>query len=148
MNSSSKNVEQEREEAREIVRWLEPMLQELQVEYAPLDWHGSGVLAPLAVNGVEVDDLARVPLLKESVLDSIRRGMMVHIALAHLGLTRGNHIIHFTPALPEPGTTATWVIHIDDSPGVAVAECLREGRRGWELYAIENIHEEEGEEEA
>jgi len=143
--SYSRNFEQEREEAHDILRWLEPMLRELQVEYEPIDWQHSGVLATIRVNGVEVDTVAGIPCYKDSVLNRIRGAVMTDIALKHLGLTRGNHLISQTPVLPEPGTAATWVIHIDSSQGVPVAEYIREGRRVWERYPLENIHREEGE---
>ena len=143
--SYSKPFEQEREEARDILRWLEPLLHELQVDYEPIDWHHSGVLATIRVNGVEVDTVAGIPCYQDSILNSVRGAVMTDIALQHLGLTCGNHLISQTPVLPEPGTTATWVIHIDGSQGVPVAEYLRGGRRVWERSPFENIRQEEGE---
>jgi hypothetical protein len=134
-----RNVAEEQREACQKARQVTAICEQLHIKLDPIDWQNEGMRARVTVNTLDVSDLVD---LGQRDSDSILRSMQIKL-LEQAALTS----IHAQPkskALvwtlidvlqPQP-FLSLWIITLETSERIAIAEYIRDGQRVYEPYTL------------
>ncbi len=92
-----RNFEQEIRQAGPKAEQIAAMLSKLGIDFEPIDWQRSGLLALVVSNGIQIGDLISLEADPDRLLEQIRSAYVTKVAADALNLRHGGHVIRITP---------------------------------------------------
>ncbi|HLG65382.1 MAG TPA: hypothetical protein VKY19_25855 [Ktedonosporobacter sp.] len=140
-----RNSAQEPEEACKKAQQIMAICQELSITLDPIDWQHSGMRAAVAVNKIEIADLANLSRQdSDSILRLVQSKLFEYAARETLGAQPAPKALIWSPVdviRPQP-FLSLWIMTMETDERIAIAEYLRNSQRTYEPYAL-NIHDEQ-----
>lgn len=144
--SSHKNNIEEQKEAQLKATQITDICQQLHITVDPIDWQGSGMWAPVHVNGVQIASLLELSQREsEDILRQVQIKLFEHAALKTIHAHADVKATTWTPVdvLQPQEFLSLWIITLETDERIPIAEFIRDGQRVYEYYTLHTNDEQQ-----
>lgn len=138
-----RNFEQELRQAGQKAEQIAAMLSKLGIDFEPIDWQRSGLLALVVSNDIQIGDLISLEADLDMLLEQVRSAYVTKVAADALNIKHGGHVILITPIVSLINSNWSAEVSFDGheeryaliSEFIAPAENVTGYRRVYKLYS-------------
>ncbi len=134
-----RNVAEEQVEACQKAQQVTAICEQLHIKLDPIDWQKKGMRARVTVNTLDVSDLMDLGQRdSDYILRSMQIKLLEQAALAYVHARPGSRALIWSPAdvIQPQAFLSLWVITLETSERVAIAEYIRDGQRVYDPYTL------------
>jgi len=146
MTYTRRNLVEEQQEARQKIKQLAAICEQLHFQLGPVNWQQDGMRAMVYVNGIEIGPLIEFNQFEvDSVLRRVRINLLAHAALQSVHGAPDMKVLMWSPvdvSRPEE-FLSLWIVTLETDERIAIAENIRDNQRVYEPYPFNSSDAEQ-----
>lgn len=134
-----RNIAEEQTEACRKAQQVTAICEQLHIKLDPIDWQKEGMRARVTVNTLDVSDLMDLGQRdSDYILRSVQIKLLEQAALDSIHARPGSKALVWSPldVMQPQAFLSLWIITLETSERVAIAEYIRDGQRVYDPYTL------------